>query len=402
MSRGTELGFCCFEPKPLAFKQKWTPLASSTTSKHATNTASLVEFCERWKDADDELAERTTTVELCWMNTTAQLQLIQTLHPVMNNEIRRIFEDSMAVLARKLDLAVVQVQKLQDPASGWRPGFLHFYRKAKSGKYAQQQSTLDAMIRDLEEWQGRCKAALDLNMLDPNPVIDDKLKTMRETRHLHENRAKAACMPSSSSSKPDRWFIIDTLPCRAPSNIRALDTDVRDLARKLKRADPFAFGLLNCKGVVRVFGQPQKQLDLTGFDLVFNVPEGADATRMTSLRALLLGVGRDREGEVGVGAPPSLTRRVRLARELATSDWEHNTYRHPERMGEFPAEEYRMQHESTVLGIKSPWVLFKDHLVELARKVLPRRMGDSTFGDQGEVSDANGILVGVRVLYVRL
>ncbi|KAK4096804.1 hypothetical protein N658DRAFT_510889 [Parathielavia hyrcaniae] len=239
------------------------------------------------------------------------------------------------------------------------------------------------------------------------------------------SRAKAARMPSSSSSssspsKPDRWFIIDTLPCRAPSNIRALDTDVRDLARKLKRADAFTFGLLNCKGVVRVFGQPQKQLDLTGFDLVFNVPEGGDATRMTSLRALLLGVGQKRdEGVVSVGEPPSLTRRVRLARELATSvsyvhtfdfvhknirpesvllldegerkdgstmggcggsagdrlrssflvgfdsfrsvggytnmmgdqDWEYNVYRQPKGMGEFPAEEYRMQHDIYSLGV---------------------------------------------------
>jgi hypothetical protein len=519
-----------------------------------------VDFCQLWKDADDELADRAVIVEMCWMNTKAQLETIEGLHPVLNDEVRRIFEDSLAVLARKLDLAVVQVKNLQDPRSGQRPGLLHFHRRARGAKYALYQGTLDATIKDVEDWQGRCKLFLDLNMRDRNPVIDERLNKMRQTElaqgkqsgvvstskghklsatasplsltggirdalqrsgtqpHIFLSpmkqptspipfsRAKVACMPSTSPSEPARWFILDTLPCRPQTNVDALNDDIRDLACKLKRADPFAFGLLNCKGVIRVFA-PAPQRDLKGFDLVFNVPEGTDATQMKSLRELLLG----REGN---GAP-SLSRRVRLAQELATSvsyvhtfdfvhknicpesvllfdwetsspllagssavmtnrrssfligfesfrsaggqtnwmgrdpDWEHNIYRHPERMGEFPAEEYRMQHDIYSLGVclleigmweplveysgdeanatpeygrvcrdflkkREPWVCFKDHLVGLAQNELPRRMGDryadvvltcltcldkdSNFGDKEEVSDADGILVGVRFI----
>ena len=117
------------------------------------------------------------------MNTSAQLQLVEALHPVLNDEIRRIFEDSLAVLVRKLDLAVVQAQKLQDPRSAPRLGFLHFRRRARGSKYALNQSVLDAAIQDLETWQGRCMVALDLNMRDPNPLIDEKLKKMRQTQH---------------------------------------------------------------------------------------------------------------------------------------------------------------------------------------------------------------------------
>lgn len=47
-----------------------------------------------------ELADRVIIVELCWMNTLAQLQLVEVLHPVLNDEIRRIFDDGLAVLAR--------------------------------------------------------------------------------------------------------------------------------------------------------------------------------------------------------------------------------------------------------------------------------------------------------------
>jgi serine/threonine protein kinase len=134
---------------------------------------------------------------------------------------------------------------------------------------------------------------------------------------------------------------------------------------------------------------------------------------------------------------------------LGDGDWAHNIYRHPERMGEFPAEAYRMQHDIYSLGVclleiglweplveyagwdassepeygrvcrdfvatNRPWVLFKDYLVELAESELPRRMGDryaevvvtcltcldrdGNFGDESEVADADGILVGVRFI----
>lgn len=84
------------------------------------------------------------------MNTSAQLQLVEILHPVLNDEIRRIFNDNLAVLARKLDLTVVQVQKLQDPRSSARLGFLYFHRRARGAKYAWNQTMLDAAIQDLE------------------------------------------------------------------------------------------------------------------------------------------------------------------------------------------------------------------------------------------------------------
>ena len=517
----------------------------------------LVDFCQRWKDADAELADRVTMVELCWVNTSAQLHLVEMLHPAVNDEIRRIFEDSLAVLARKLDLTVVQVQKLQDPCSDARPGFLHFRRRARSSKYAWSQTVLDDAIQDLEAWQGRCKMALDLNMRDPNPLIDEMLKKLRQTQHPADpavgaqgatatataasplsltggirdalqptgtqpsvflpnavfettaaipfSRARAACMQSPSRT---RWFILDTLPCRPQTNVRALQNDVRGLALKLRHADPFAFGLFNCKGAMQAFKPPPRQLDLAGFDLVFNVPEGIDVKQVQSLRALLL----SRDGA------PSLSRRVRLAQELATSvsyvhtfdfvhknirpesvllfqetqgdsgssqpgiftatpanrrtsfligfesfrsaagdtsltgdqDWAHNIYRHPERMGEFPAEAYKMQHDIYSLGVclleiglweplveyvyrsggdaepeygrvchefvgtGKHWGYFKDYLVGLAKNELPRRMGDryaevvvtcltcldgdGDFGDQAEVADDDGILVGVRFI----
>ncbi|KAG7294543.1 hypothetical protein NEMBOFW57_004618 [Staphylotrichum longicolle] len=528
----------------------------------------LVGFCQRWKDAEDELADRATAVELCWLNTSAQLKLVEMMHPVLNVEVRRIFDDSVAVLARKLDLATVQVQKLQDPSSSRSPGFLHFRSKARRAKFAVYQTTLDTTIQDLEAWQVRCKIALDLNMRDPTPSSTNASKLCANpnrpnsldpppaptptptppppTRspsptasappptHRHPTLPAPAPPPSlpvlPGTTKP-RHYILDTLPCRpSMTDVRALSDDVRALALKLRRADPHAFGLLNCKGAMRVFARPAAegagaagQVQVVGFEVVFNVPGGADAARVKSLRGALLESASRRDGNgngngglgEGVGAP-SLSRRVRLAQELATSvsyvhtfkfvhknicpesvllfqevegdaqvdrgtgavvassrrssfligfesfrsaigetsllgdgDWARNIYRHPDRMGEFPAEEYRMQHDIYSLGVclleiglweplveyagwddtsepeygrvcrdfvgtNKPWVFFKDYLVELAERELPQRMGDryaevvvtcltcldrdGNFGDESEVADADGILVGVRFI----
>ena len=501
-------------------------------------------FCQRWKNADAELAERATVVELCWVNTSAQLKLLEILHPALSDQTQRILGDSVAVLAKKLDLAVIQIQKLQDPNSPAQPGFLHFRRKAQGAKYALCQSGLDATIQDVEAWQGRCKMALDLNMRDPNPEIGQRMRRMQETQVSQRDgatapsssplsltggirdalqptgtlpsvflpsmmfdtsaipfsRAKTACIQPGSSNSKTRWFILDSLPCRPGTDVHALTGDVRDLARKLRHADPFAFGLLNCKGAMRVLGQPPG-LDLAAFDLVFNLPPGTDAEQLQSLRALLL----------LPAAAPSLSRRLRLAQELATSvsyvhtfgfvhknicpgsvllgkeersqidagaatpnrrssfligfdsfrsaagntsltgdrDWVNNIYRHPERMGEFPAEAYRMQHDIYSLGVcllemglweslieypegstsnpeygrvcrdflrtAKPWVFFKDHLVDLAENELPRRMGDryasvvvtcltcldrdGDFGEEAEV-DLDGITLGLRFIEV--
>jgi hypothetical protein len=265
---------------------------------------------------------------------------VKGLHPIPDDEIRRVLASSLSSLRVKLDCAVVQVQELQDPGLAPRPRFLQRLRRSTKGaKYALYEGVLDAAIQDLEAWVGRCSAAVDLSMRNPSPVINERLSKVQETtQHGHDtkngmpgsakgrgatskaasalsltrgirdvlhprgphpsvflpdmvletstiavSRAKLAC--KRAASKKPQWFILDTLPCRAGTDVRALSGDVRSLALKLKRADPFAFGLLTCLGVMRVFSQAP-QVELTGFDLVFKVPV-ADTEQLQSLRALV-------------------------------------------------------------------------------------------------------------------
>lgn len=132
------------------------------------------------------------------------------------------------------------------------------------------------------------------------------------------------------------------------------------------------------------------------------------------------------------------------------SAWEHNLYRHPQRQGVQPEEIYIMQHDiyslgvclleiglwesfinyeagengpipGKVLGITfddaefSQPTLMKEHLIALAKKELPRKMGSRyeevvincltcldkdnvDFGDQKEFEDVDGVVVGARYI----
>ncbi|KAM0346565.1 hypothetical protein ACHAPY_011612 [Fusarium culmorum] len=171
--------------------------------------------------------------------------------------------------------------------------------------------------------------------------------------------------------------------------------DVRTLAQKLTHADPQTFNLFQCKGAMRIT-DPSRPSHIRAFDLVFFLPDGMEIPQ--SLRqTLLLYTLRD-------GQALSITRRVRIAQELARSinyvhtfnfvhknispesvllledleasrsvtflvgferfrstnvstsllgdhAWDRNIYRHPTRQGKFPDEAYCMQHDIYSLGV---------------------------------------------------
>ncbi|KAK0705434.1 hypothetical protein B0H67DRAFT_594051 [Lasiosphaeris hirsuta] len=414
----------------------------------------IIDFCQTWKNADEEVAERVNIIESCWAKTRLQVMLIQRTRPIMDAELLRVLDESLDILREKLTIAVAKLQNVQDNKSEIRPGFFGFRRRARGDKWALEKDTLDSVIRDLEDWQRRCDPSWFLIMRIANPVIDEELQKAeaaaeatpatstitgrfgrgppcpsplslaggirdalrRNGPHrsvfLPEMPLDTSAIPFSTaktarkktSSDHSTWYILDTLKFHPGPDTSAVTDDVRDLARKLKRADPFTFGLLSCVGAIRVFERvPQtKEKRLVGFELVLRAPGGVDAQALCSLRELLV------KSADGGGAVPSLTRRVCLAQELAKSvsymhtfdfvhknicpesvlvnnstnpdsprnrrssflvgfgsfrsagggtrllgdeAWERNIYRHPERQGENPSQKFKMQHDIYSLGV---------------------------------------------------
>jgi hypothetical protein len=316
-----------------------------------------------------------------------------------------------------------------------------------------KRDTIDGIVRDLEAWQRRFDPSWFLLIKIADPVIDSSLARARiaETRprglptaaeqpfavaaglrHVlspKTNQTKDVFLTDTPMEWRDipfsdmkagrlvgsdtKWYIVDTVEVGAATRVRDIARDVGVLAVKLSRADPLAFSLLNCKGVVAVPRQGRhlqspplhlgaahpNQHDYACFRFVFRIPEGMEV--LQSLRHLLL----------NSDAHISLSRKVRIARELAKAvnyvhtfafvhknvrpesvlcfeedsqvltpspssssraflvgfdafraanaetimagdmRWDRNVYRHPLRQGDDPAEKYRMQHDIYSLGV---------------------------------------------------
>lgn len=100
------------------------------------------------------------------------------------------------------------------------------------------------------------------------------------------------------------WLIINSIHCAQSKNMDTMTKDVRNLARRLTEADPLRFGLLRCKGVVRIMRPSTREIE--SFDMVFRTPD--NSTTVRCLREALL-----RPIKV------SLSYRIGIAQQLAKS-----------------------------------------------------------------------------------
>ncbi|KAJ8115827.1 hypothetical protein ONZ43_g4578 [Nemania bipapillata] len=374
---------------------------------------------ESWKKADKEVSEQCVTIEYVWLKTKLQIEVIDEVLPT-NSGLRRHVEDSARVLSGKLFEAVHAI----DDVIKRKPDAQRF--SIKKPKYLLLKETIDKAVRDLEDWQRRFdpswflilrmasdkdgsvkpklsnaatkvkelagapkeKNSFDLakGLLDVTSQSDgDKgifLPEMKfDTRPIPYSTAVLVRQPRYTS----KWLIIDSIQCGEQADRDELTRSVRLLASKLKRADPRTFGLLECRGVIKVSGTKPS------FDFILNTPYGKDA--FESLRSALLS-----------NSIPSLSQRISIAKELAKSisymhtfDFVHKNirpetillfddaelkrkltflvgfegfravdgataqrgdaelhrdlYRHPSRQGDSPAQRYGMEHDIYSLGV---------------------------------------------------
>jgi hypothetical protein len=294
----------------------------------------------------------------------------------------------------------------------------------------------------------------------------------------------AKLLPRPKSTK---WVVIDPVPYH-DTDRDMLTRNVRGLAAKLTSVDPSVFNILRCRGFIRL---PADANGPEALNFVFDTPESS-SRHPRSLRHHLT-----------ERTPHSLTDRFAFARQVAnaisfvhtlgfvhknvrpenliafgctdtrlgslylvgfeqvrTADgrtyrqgdatWSKDLYRHPNRQGVTPSEDYCMQHDIYGLGVclleiglwdtfltydadgesqtavaalhidaenfeEQPPSAVKDHLVHLAETQLPLSMGtvfrdvvvncltcldedNVDFGDRTEFEDEDGVLMGVRYI----
>jgi len=351
-----------------------------------------------------------------------QLYFLQQVWKTLDEEHQSIQNQILQVLVSKLKTAVSQIERVQRRKKDKNMDDGNNVVKVKRLKYTLVKDCLDAAIHDFEAWQKMFDPSWFLIMKVGSPLIDQELAkdgrtgvatlcTAKEVRDsLKEepqiktsvflpeadlNSAKRDNIPFSTAqimqrTASSKWFILDSVACDPEANISILRKDVRDLARKLSRAEPFTFGLFNCRGVVQVTDEAKTRV--ISFTFVFRVQEGMKNPQ--SLRSIL------KSADVNL----SLSDRFRVALQLATSvsyihmygfvhknirpetvlifqnqksplgasfllgferfrladgrtmlfgdcAWEKNLYRHPRRQGLTPEEDYTMQHDIYSLGV---------------------------------------------------
>ncbi|KAI1125458.1 hypothetical protein F5Y10DRAFT_247038 [Nemania abortiva] len=411
----------------------------------------LVEICETWKNANTEVERRVVIVESVWDRTKRQAEFMGRIVPIMDDHLSRINDDLMHQLSVCLTLAINTLETVTRKDSLSRPSLFGFGSRAKRASWVWKKDAIDDIINDLEAWQRRFDPSWFLLMKIADPIVDSELAKARVSEARTRGLPTAAKQPFAVatglrhvlSPKPEetkdvflpdtrmewrdipfssvragrlvgrdtRWYIVDTVDVGAAARVRNIAQDVGVLAVKLSRADPLAFGLLNCKGVIAVERHHAKshppsrhpshinQHDYSCFRFVFRIPEGMDT--LQSLRHLLLysdehislsrkmRMARELakavnyvhtfafvhknvrpesvlcfEGDPNASSPNSSSRshaflvgfdafRAAAAETIMAGDmrWDRNVYRHPLRQGDDPAEKYRMQHDIYSLGV---------------------------------------------------
>lgn len=398
-------------------------------------------------------------LEGSWIRIKQQLRFVERIAFTLDEEHRLFQDEILQLLAIKLSLARASLEKVIKKNEG-TPSRLAFI-KVKRGKYVVERVTLNTVILDLEDWQRRFDPSWFLIILIANPIIDEQLaeQNAEQKQAQSSSTSRGAGSAQSASAKDNKqsplalasnlrdalrpkprremsiflpmldtptisipfsnakvaqrgaqWFVIDRYICQTGRSISEQNNDVRKLAQKLASVDPWIFGLLSCKGVVKVVDHQRQQ---TGsFDFVFRVPASKEIIQ--SLRQSLL------SGEMYY----SLSRRILMAKELAKSvgyvhnlnfvhknicpetvllfqdlesnfstflvgfnnfraadggtnfagdtQWDRNLYRHPSRQGEFPEEKYRMQHDVYSLGVCLLEIGLWESFVSYSSESIPR------------------------------
>ena len=204
---------------------------------------------------------------------------------------------------------------------------------------------LDGTIKDLASWQQMFDPSWFLIMKVADPLIDEEMNKhglgysesetsvlvsansfrnaarleppQKQSIFLPEDGLKSALIhsiPYSAAkyvqrSGSERWLIVDSILHNADADISLVTQDVRYLARKLSCGNPYQYGILQCRGVVRVTKHGTGEI--SSFDFVFNTPEEF-TIKPNTLRGLLL-----------ARVDHSLTERFMLAKQLARSSQLH-------------------------------------------------------------------------------
>lgn len=309
----------------------------------------LVGICEAFKHADTQLDENICRLENRWLRIEYQLQIVREMEPMLEDNHRRIQQQSLEIVVAKLKVVISKLDGLitkpdltQGPLA--KP-------EVKKLKYAFVKDGLAEAILELERWQQIFDPSWFLMLRIADPQVDSLLAasahrgvsaslpaaqamrraindstgdTNRPNIYLSLEGLVAGSIrpvPFSTASTARRAdnqqsVLLDPVTCASRTSADAMIRDIRNFARRLRHADPATFGLLECKGILKeeegdeaLVGTGATSIFPAGLAFVFRLPE--THLHVECLRGRLLG-GADRVHD-------SLSERFTLARQMAVA-----------------------------------------------------------------------------------
>lgn len=391
----------------------------------------LIEIYSSYQNASTEISERLIILDSNWLRTEKQLDFMKRIWDKLDKDHRAIQSQVLRLLVNSLEASINQIQNLEkkrkEKGNDLRLGAIIREPEYKKWKYAMIKKSLDTNIKSLEKWQQAFDPTWYLILRISDSLIDTELakttsssssartevasiataKSIRDSFKAEPEVHASIFLPSSgvsSSARTSIPFTTASLLQRGPKNkVYVLDSvpsfpgldssvqnrDVRDLARKLTGTDPLRFGLLRCRGVVKVTNADN---EIESYDFIFHIPPSLRSPK--SLRDVLIQAKPDL----------SLSSRFHIAQQLSQSlsyvhtygfvhkgirpetilifqddeselaasfllgfekfrpaqgltlrandcAWQKDLYRHPRRQGLRPEDEYIMQHDIYSLGV---------------------------------------------------
>lgn len=374
----------------------------------------MVEKYRTFKGAESEIDDKILSIELFQMKTECQMDFLKTIWHTLPSRYQDCLGLIYPKLQERLQIANQAVEKIlrkhaDEDSMGWSKRLFYTMHLKETiertiedvnewQKIFEPTWFLVMRVSDSVVDTELHRNAQSSSALTPSYHLRNSLKNEANEDMRLSLSAKALEGAQRSNIKfseasivfipGKRPIIIDSAECQT-SNISALTKDVRYLAQRLRNVDPLVFQILNCAGVIDVKATSQH---VPRFDFVFQVPKGMGQPQ--SLRELLVAsrqtyplsdrvrianqlaksvsfvhmysfihknirpettiVLQDGESELGslflTGF--KISRMVgEQSGRLGDSDWARNIYRHPQRQGLYPEQDYRMLHDIYSLGV---------------------------------------------------
>lgn len=320
---------------------------NSADARRLANQA--LSTCKAYKDAPADLEKKVVVLESVWVRVETQLQVVCRISDqgLWNDELADCHFALLQQLHGTLLQATSQLDTAASAIESRDKGSL--FRKFGRWKYALANKTLDALMAELETWQGRFDPSWYLiariadKMLDPllsesciarkqdsdskAGPLENMLALRQALKEQHEGAAQdpqtlyldatqiirvkemalyytAAKAVVAAGSR--QLLIMEPVDISLGVGLQGIQVaDVESLARRLQHIDPDTFGLLKCEGLLGRTDLQSRRL--TALEVVYRAPSSTQPP--ITLRQLLL----DEQQEV------SLTAIVNLAKQLVCS-----------------------------------------------------------------------------------